>query len=66
MGVSNWPQGIDYSSTNWTGRVQRTADWGGNWAPDSQRIPARAWIGAAVVIAVVFIVVPVVGAVAGF
>lgn len=66
MRVSNWPQGFDLSHSNWTGRPQHTADWGGNWAPNSHRIPASAWIGAAVVVAVVFIVVPVVGAITGF
>jgi hypothetical protein len=51
MNTSNWPQGTDYSSTNWTGRVPRTAEWGGNWAPNSHRIPPVAWIGAAIVVA---------------
>ncbi|WP_028354784.1 hypothetical protein [Bordetella petrii] len=46
-------------------RRDRT-DWGGNWAPDSHRIPRRAWIGAALVAALLFIVVPAIGRIAGF
>lgn len=66
MRVSNWPQGFDLSHSNWTGRPQHESSLtGGNWAPDSQRIPRSAWVGAAVVAAVIFIVVPVVGAIAG-
>jgi len=66
MSTTNWPGGIDRSHSNWTGRAQRTSDWGGNWAPDSHRIPRRAWIGAALVTALLFIIVPLVGHAAGF
>lgn len=64
--AQNWPQGTDYSSTNWTGRVQRTSDWGGNWAPSSNRIPLAAWIGAAAFVGLLFVIVPVLGRIAGF
>jgi hypothetical protein len=67
MSISNWPQGFDLSHSNWTARPQHESKWsGGNYAPNSHRIPVSAWIGAAVVVAVVFIIVPVVGAIAGF
>jgi len=66
MNTANWPGGIDRSAPNWTGRTPRTSYSGGNWAPDSHRIPRRAWIGAALVTALLFIIVPVVGAIAGF
>jgi len=66
MSTSNWPNGWNMGSSNWTGRAQRTSDLGGNWAPDSHRIPRSAWIGAAAVAALLFIVVPLVGHAAGF
>jgi len=42
MNTHNWPGGIDRSSSNWTGRAQRTSDWGGNWAPNSHA-PSCGW-----------------------
>jgi len=66
MNTANWPGGIDRSHSNWTGRAQRTSDWGGNWAPDSHRIPPIAWAGAAAVVALLFFVLPHIGAAAGF
>ena len=50
--MSNWPLNDDRSSANWTGRTQRSSDWGGNWAPNSQKIPPVAWLGALAVVAV--------------
>lgn len=46
-------------------REVRSSEWGGNWARNSHRIPVVAWIGAAAVIAVIFIVVPYLGHAAG-
>ncbi|WP_041862711.1 hypothetical protein [Bordetella petrii] len=66
MSTSNWPNGLNMGSSNWTGRAQRTSDWGGNWAPDSHRIPRSAWIGAAAVAALLFFIVPLIGHAAGF
>ncbi|WP_026641147.1 hypothetical protein [Bordetella petrii] len=66
MSTTNWPGDIDRSHSNWTGRAQRTSDWGGNWAADSHRIPRLAWIGAAAVAALLFFIVPFVGHAAGF
>lgn len=66
MNASNWPGGVDRSSSNWSGRVPRTNDWGGAWAPDSHRIPKLAWLGAAVVAGLLFVAVPLIGYAAGF
>lgn len=66
MNTTNWPGGIDRSSSNWTGRAQRTSDWGGNWASDSHRIPSRAWLGAIAVLTLIFVLVPWLGYGAGF
>lgn len=63
---SNWPGGVDLSASNWTGRTQRNCDWGGNWAPDSHRIPGLAWAGAAAVVALLFFVLPTIGRIAGY
>lgn len=39
MNPTNWPGGTDRANSNWTGRSQRTSDWGGNWAPNSHTPP---------------------------
>ena len=66
MSTSNWPNGWDIGSSNWTGRPKHTSDWGGNWAPNSHRIPRLAWAGAVAVAVVLLVVVPFVGHAAGF
>jgi len=66
MNTTNWPGGIDRSHSNWTGRAQRTSDWGGNWAPKSHCTPRRAWLSAAAVLALLFVLLPWLGAGAGF
>jgi hypothetical protein len=49
------------------GRVRRRdrTDWGGNYQRGSYRIPPAAWLGAAVFVLVLFVLVPHVGHVAG-
>ena len=50
--INNWPQGFDLSHSNWTARPQRESKWrGGNYAPNSHRIPPCAWVVAAVAVA---------------
>jgi len=67
MNTANWPGGIDRSHPNWTGRTQRhSQDWGGCYAPNSHRIPPLALAGAAAVVALLFFVLPHIGAAAGF
>jgi hypothetical protein len=39
MNISNWPGGVNRTSSNWTGRTPRVSEWGGNWAPNSYAIP---------------------------
>jgi len=55
------------TDANWTGRTQRESKWsGGNWAPNSHRIPVVGWIGAAIFVAVLFVAIPVIGHITGF
>ena len=63
---NNWGGFADLSHPNWTGRAQRTSDWGGCYAPNSHRIPPLALAGAAAVVALLFFVLPHIGAAAGF
>lgn len=67
MKVSNWGGFTDLSHPNFTGRTPRTSkyDGVGGWAKDSSKIPASAWLGAAVVVAL-FIGALYLGAVAGY
>lgn len=51
---TNWPMGVDYSHPNHTLKTPRTSRCTGGYAPDSQKIPFVAWIGAAAVVAVFF------------
>ncbi len=39
MKTTNWPGGVNRAHSNWTGRTQRTTDWGGNWQKDSGTPP---------------------------
>lgn len=52
MKNSNWPFGTDLSHPNFTG-VSPNKSTGG-YAPNSEKIPPLAWLGAAVVVAVFF------------
>lgn len=63
---NNWGGFADLSHPNWTGRTARNVEWGGNWAPRTHRIPPTAWITAAAVIGLLFIVLPAIGAATGF
>jgi len=67
MRTSNWPGGVDYGHSNFTGRIPRKSkyDGVGGWAKDSSKIPARAW-GWTVVFVAGFVGVLYLGAGAGF
>lgn len=68
MHTHNWPGGIDRSGSNWTGRAQRTSDWGGNWA-DNSHTPPWGWIptiGMALAVVLLLIAMLHVGAAVGF
>ena len=75
MNNQNWPNGINYGHSNWTGSIPdrpssyysswAECDGKGGYAKDSYRIPRLAWVGVAVVIALFFGVAHV-GAAAGF
>lgn len=66
MNSTNWPGGVDRSHSNWTGRTQRSTEWGGNWQPGSYRIPPNVWIRVAAVLGLLLIVLPAIGAATGF
>ena len=58
MSTSNWPGGVDYGHSNFTGRIPRKSkyDGVGGWAKDSSN-PPWGWpvaIGIALVVAVLF------------
>ena len=76
MSTSNWPGNVDRSLPNWTLRTPRESrypryrtwaecDGKGAYAKGKTKIPAMAWVYAAVVIALFFGVAHV-GAAAGF
>ena len=58
--TSNWPTGVDFSSSNWSGRCDRNTNridpchGYGAYEPGSERIPLSGWIGAVIVLALVF------------
>jgi hypothetical protein len=51
MNTSNWPNGVDYSGQNFTGRTPRVSRCVGGYAPDSEKIPlveSCLWVGGTV------------------
>ncbi|MFC3338777.1 hypothetical protein [Paracandidimonas soli] len=60
MNNQNWPNGIDYGHSNWTGSIPRShrsyygswaeCDGKGGYAKNSGRIPKKAWAVAVLVI----------------
>lgn len=75
MNNQNWPNGIDYGHSNWTGSIPRShrsyygswaeCDGKGGYAKNSYRIPRKAWIFVIAVVALFFAAAHV-GAAAGF
>lgn len=67
MSTSNWPHGTDMGGPNWSLRAPRKSkyDGMGGWAEDSWRIPKKAWLGGAAVVALLF-ALAYVGSWAGF
>lgn len=67
--MSNWPrQHADLSHPNWTARTsdrRSDLDWSRLEARD-QKIPPKAWLGAAVFISVFFVGLPTIAMMAGF
>lgn len=65
--MSNWPNNVDYSHSNYTGRFPRASryDGRGAWEKDSSKIPASAWACAAIVVVLLFAVLYI-GAAVGF
>ncbi|MBV6304900.1 hypothetical protein KVP10_08370 [Candidimonas humi] len=62
----NWPGGVNRADSNWTGRAPRVSNLGGGFAPDSHRIPKKAWIGGIVFMLIFFGLMPFLGFAAGF
>lgn len=55
MKTSNWPAGIDYGHSNYTGKTPRVSryDGVGGFAKDSHDIPLAAWPCVALVVMVI-------------
>jgi site-specific DNA-adenine methylase len=54
----NYGYFANQSSSNWTLRTQRVGSWNlacGSYEPNSEKIPVRAWFGAALVLGCIFL-----------
>jgi len=56
--MSNWPNNTDLSKPNWNGRTQRVHMKMDGYVKMDDKIPFIAWVGGAVVLALIFGFVP--------